>query len=108
MFEFEDAGRAEMRQPSVLFGVRGPTVGAIEQQGGAGDRRPQRLYVRMRPVEDGPDVPIIVALTAPAAVLVPIDALHGTLTRLFGGPIANFGHQPGQSIVERRTRFWKP
>src|SRR3546814_9262625 len=97
-----------MRQPSVLFGVRGPTVGAIEQQGGAGDRRPQRLYVRLRQVEDGPDVQIIVELPAPAAVLVAIDALHGQMTRLFGGQIAILGHHPGERIVERRIAFWHP
>src|SRR3546814_6146303 len=95
-----------MRQPSVLFGVRGPTVGAIEQQGGAGDRRPQRLYVRPRQVEDGTDVQIIVELPATAAVLVAIDPLHGQMTRLFGGKIAILGHHPGEPIVERRIAFW--
>src|SRR3546814_4499269 len=94
-----------MRQPSVLFGVRGPTVGAIEQQGGAGDRRPQRLYVRLRQVEDGPDVQIIVELPAPAAVLVAIDALHGQMTRLFGGQIAILRSEEHTSELQSLMRI---
>ena len=43
LLELDDAGVAEMLDAAIPFGVRGPAVGAVNQQSGAGDPLPQFL-----------------------------------------------------------------
>ena len=83
-----DARVAEMLDAAVALGVRGPAVGAVEEQGRAGDRRPQRLDLALRDVGERPDVEVVVELPAPGAVLVAVDAVDGEVPRLLV-------HRPG-------------
>ena len=81
-----DLGIAEMREPSVLFGVRlpGPAFLAVDHQRRAADAAPQFLDLVLCHPIGRIGAHIIVELPAIGAVLVLIDAVLRQMTRLLG------------------------
>src|SRR5262249_35649051 len=75
--ERDDAGVAEMADAAVLLRVRGPALLAVDEEGRAGDARPQILGFGLGHAVGPVGADVIVEFPAVAAVLVLVDPVLG-------------------------------
>src|SRR3984893_8594904 len=83
-FERDHTGMPEVAQATVGLRVRGPTLLAVDEQGGTGDARPELLDLGLRHAVGRIGARVIVEFPAVGAIFVLVDAVLGQVARLFG------------------------
>ena len=105
--ELDDLGGLEMLDAAVLLRIGGPAFLAVDQQGRAGDPRPQLLDRLVAHVVRLVDAHIVVELPAVGAVLVLVDALLGQVAGLRGGEMLVLLLHALEGVLDRRV-FARP
>src|SRR4026207_761998 len=97
----DDGGVAERLGAAVRGRIAGAALGAVEQERGTGDARPQVLDVLPAHVVRRKDAHVVVELPAIGAVLVLVHAVHRQMARLLGGEMRVLLLHTTEGVLDR-------